>query len=185
MTHLPDQAELFLSRLMIELKPLGPRLVSDIIRESRMHLLVRSSQGQLRMALAAFGPPEVYARAFLADHENPEPKLSTIPTTCYRAGSKLFGKVLQKRQKVGPKFPMAITVGCLLGITAASLGIAEILAPENTGLFIGKNSFAFGLIDSSSLGSSNDVLGRSFAVYAFSTACLAFVFCRQRTRSKA
>lgn len=169
--------ETYVTALARALRSLPDRDRDDITAEIRAHLDHRAGEGRLTEALAALGSPEICARSFMDEIR--------IQAAFADGGpSKTFGALLalaSRRVTAGVGLFVALTF-FLLAAGFAFTGLAEFVAPDKAGLWVGHNTLVFGTIDPPAAPQAPDapappreVLGRWLIPVAAGLAVLFFI----------
>jgi uncharacterized membrane protein len=147
----------YTSRLQRELRSLPDPECDEIISEIKSHLAHRDDQGQLEEAIATLGSPTECAQRFLDEFRLERASLNGGPV-------KTFGTLAAiATRRIGAALGFLISGTLFLFAIAFCLTlIAEILLPEQTGLWINaaNGHIAFGVVDKQIAMASEEILGR-------------------------
>lgn len=154
MTAIHDKtAADWLRRLKWALSAMPPSDRDDILAETAGHIDEAMAEGRAPAdVLAAFGPPDAYARRFLDEME------LTVALGSQRSGD-LFGAITRRvhRSLIAAVAGVVTLVLATAVLFAVTLAIMEIQDPVHTGLWLGPRVQFIGQIDD--IGSARDLLG--------------------------
>jgi len=107
--------DVFIARMETALAALDAHERSEIVMETRSHLLERTAEGKLDETLQELGEPELYARQFLpeAPDSGTQPPLSALLIR--------FG---------------VFAVCALLGLLSSAISVSKTMNPEEIGLWL-------------------------------------------------
>jgi hypothetical protein len=115
----------------------------EIVAEVRGHISERVAAGaSVTDALNAFGTPEGYARSFVEEME--------LMSAISGGGTPSLLNVVMRRAHrslIAAASFVAVLMLAALALGVAVTAVAELIAPEEAGLWIGRNNFFFGMTD--------------------------------------
>lgn len=169
-----DRIEDYLRRLRAALGALSEVEREDILAETRSHLLERRESGGqagVEQAIAAFGPAEDYARAFIDEHRLRAASAGGGPL-------ELAGVLLSQATRRISAFAGFALVALVYVIALACFAVAgmELIRPDMAGLWIHDGGLALGIMDPETLDpGAREVLGVAILPVMVVAASLLFV----------
>lgn len=146
----------YLRRLGWALSPLPSDDREAILAETEAHLLERLAQGDVALtaALQAFGPADEYARAFIEEYRLVGAISAPTPMPMLREALSLAG-----RSVVGFLGALFFLMLYLLELTLLLVAVVKPILPQQTGLFVGPDTFALAVLDEASAAAAAELLG--------------------------
>jgi len=154
----------------------------EILLETRSHVLERTARAPapVEAVLAELGPPEAYARQFLADAEPPADAAPATPAPDVVQG---FARLATGRWTALPLLLVVVT-GYAFALLLFLLAVSKLLEPDTTGLYLSdaRGRPAFLIVWSDPGFGGREVLGHLFAPLALAIAAALHLLLRALLR---